>query len=475
MTRDHSKTCWRLIGLALLFIFMLTALLKPGVAVSLPMPENEALIKREMAYHTGVLAYIYGYPMVDMLKQMHNDTHRVSDTQATYAPVNHFYYFRQLATPETTGSLRAPDDNTLYFAGWFDLSKGPVVIHNPDTKGRYFTMAVTNLYAEVMHLGRRTIGTKEQYHALIGPGWKGVLPGKVTPIYVDTDQVRVLGRLLVDGEQDLPVALKLLDDFWANPLSQWRRGKPPAPPAPPGLVAAIDPMDSVEYFGYLNTALRANSPREGEEALMGHFDQIGVGPFSNFNSSKLDPEVRAGLERAIADAQALIQAASQGPLPAVNGWTTSIKTPCQDYNYLQRAADIKGGYSNLPEESIYSTSLFDNQQAMLHGDKRYQLSFSRASLPPVNGFWSVSAYRLEDAKLEHNTIERYSIGDHSEDLHYDENGTLTLHLQHAAPAQNSSNWLPTPAGDYYIIMRMYEPKKPLLDGSYQLPPVVLVE
>jgi hypothetical protein len=112
---------------------------------------------------------------------------------------------------------------------------------------------------------------------------------------------------------------------------------------------------------------------------------------------------------------------------------------------------------------------------MLNGDNRYQLSFSRSNLPPVNGFWSVSAYRLEDAKLEHNAIERYSIGDRTKGLQYDENGTLTLYLQHTAPEQDSSNWLPTPAGDFHLIMRMYEPKKPLLDGSYQLPPVLLVE
>ena len=219
--------------------WMLLIIIAPLTGQAQLAAKNTALVKQEMAFHWGVAAYIYGYPMVDMLMQMHNDTHIVSAGQTTYAPINQFYRFRQLVTPDTAGTLRAPNNDTLYFAGWFDLSEQPIVIHNPDTDGRYFTMAVTNLYAEVMHLGRRTIGTEAQYHALIGPHWKGVLPDKVVPVHVDSDRIWILGRLLVDGEQDLAAAVELLDEFWANPLSQWRSGKPPEVAMP----AQTSPVD----------------------------------------------------------------------------------------------------------------------------------------------------------------------------------------------------------------------------------------
>jgi hypothetical protein len=454
--------------------WMLIAALTPITSRAQSPEQNTALIKQEMAFHWGVSAYIYGYPMVDMLKQMHNDTHWVSAAQTTYAPLNQFYRFRQLVTPDTAGTLRAPNNDTLYFAGWFDLSKQPMVIHNPDTEGRYFTMAVTNLYAEVMHLGRRTIGTSEQYHALVGPHWKGTLPDKVVPLHVDSDRVWILGRLLVDGKQDLPAALKLLDKFWANPLSEWRRGKPPAV-AMPAQTKPVDPMNSLEYFAWLNAALKANTQRDSEEALMDQFNQIGVGPFSTFNAETLDPDTRAGLERAIPAAQALIQAASRRSLPAVNGWMTSLKIGRYGYDYLHRAAVAKGGYGNLPEETIYSAALFDDRQTVLTGSKRYQIRFEKHATPPVNGFWSLSVYRQKDAGLEKNAIERYSIGDRTRDLSYDQNGSLNIYLQATEPMQGKSNWLPTPTGDFYIIMRMYEPQKTLLQGEYQLPPVMLVE
>lgn len=120
---------------------------------------NAAMLRERQAFHTGTLAYLYAYPIVDMLKQMHNETHRVSENQQIYAPVNHFYVYDYLITPRTAGNLRSPNNDTLYFGGWFDLGEEPIIIHAPDTKGRYYTLGVTDFYAESHHIGRRTTGT----------------------------------------------------------------------------------------------------------------------------------------------------------------------------------------------------------------------------------------------------------------------------------------------------------------------------
>lgn len=34
-----------------------------------------------------------------------------------------------------------------------------------------------------------------------------------------------------------------------------------------------------------------------------------------------------------------------------------------------------------------------------------------------------------------------------------------------------ANWLPTPAGDFRPLLRMYEPDEAVFDGRYQLPPI----
>jgi hypothetical protein len=37
------------------------------------------------------------------------------------------------------------------------------------------------------------------------------------------------------------------------------------------------------------------------------------------------------------------------------------------------------------------------------------------------------------------------------------------------------NWLPAPAGDFRLILRMYQPRPEALDGTYVLPPIRRVE
>ncbi len=49
---------------------------------------------------------------------------------------------------------------------------------------------------------------------------------------------------------------------------------------------------------------------------------------------------------------------------------------------------------------------------------------------------------------------------------------MTLYLGKDSPGpENESNWLPAPDGPFRPILRMYEPHKPILDGTYQLPPI----
>ena len=105
-----------MIAIALALNFNLAAI------VSSQQKKNDELIAEQMAYHVGTLAVLYGYPIVDMHKQMHNETHRISPQQQVYAPVNRLYRYPDIVGPHNAGNLRAPNNDTLYFSGWFDIS-----------------------------------------------------------------------------------------------------------------------------------------------------------------------------------------------------------------------------------------------------------------------------------------------------------------------------------------------------------------
>jgi len=54
------------------------------------------------------------------------------------------------------------------------------------------------------------------------------------------------------------------------------------------------------------------------------------------------------------------------------------------------------------------------------------VSFAANELPKVRFFWSATMYRLPERLLVANPIDRYSIGDRTEGLHYADDGFLTL-------------------------------------------------
>ena len=71
---------------------------------------------------------------------------------------------------------------------------------------------------------------------------------------------------------------------------------------------------------------------------------------------------------------------------------------------------------------------------------------------------------------------RRRIGDRTPGLRYNPDGSLDIYMQHQSPGSDKeSNWLPAPAGDFRPILRMYQPRPEVLDGTYVLPPIRRVE
>jgi hypothetical protein len=100
------------------------------------------------------------------------------------------------------------------------------------------------------------------------------------------------------------------------------------------------------------------------------------------------------------------------------------------------------------------------------------MSCGWSKLPPVDAFWSLTMYDVPDLYLVANPIDRYSIVDRTQGLHTDADGSVTIDLQADSPGPGKeANWLPTAAGAFRPVMRMYQPKQPVLDGTYVLPAV----
>ena len=93
-----------------------------------------------------------------------------------------------------------------------------------------------------------------------------------------------------------------------------------------------------------------------------------------------------------------------------------------------------------------------------------------ASLPPVKGFWSLTAYTPQRF-LVPNPLNRYAIRG-NDPLTKNANGSLDLYLQAASPGgEKAANWLPVPAAAFRLTLRCYWPESAILDGSWPLPTI----
>jgi hypothetical protein len=114
---------------------------------------------------------------------------------------------------------------------------------------------------------------------------------------------------------------------------------------------------------------------------------------------------------------------------------------------------------------------------VLDSSKTWILRFARGQLPPVNAFWSMTAYAQTPAGqffFFPNAINRYAIGDRTKGLRYGPDGSLEIVISRKNPGgARSANWLPAPPmAPLGLFFRAYLPKPEFMDGRYTLPALV---
>jgi hypothetical protein len=152
------------------------------------------------------------------------------------------------------------------------------------------------------------------------------------------------------------------------------------------------------------------------------------------------------------------------------GWRQppmSIGRYAQDYG-LRAGVAMVGLGANLPEDAVYANAQQDSNGEPLQGGRRYKLHFTAEQLPPVQAFWSLTAYD-NNGFLIANPLNRYALGDR-DTLHFNTDGSLDIVLQNTTPETVSDNWLPIPAsGTFSITARLYWPAAQVLNGSWRMP------
>lgn len=429
-------------------------------------------------------AFVYTCPVFEMLRMRamtaprrnQKGTPAGASREDSRRWVNTFIHSRTLLK---AGESRVvtPNYDTLYTNAWLDLSDGPVLIDVPDTHDRYYVLGFLDAYTNPFcHLGRRTTGTQARRFFVVGPGWQGEAPAGVPLVRCPTPMVWIIGRILVDGPDDVAEVNALQDGFV---ITRADGGEPDGRVIDAWMTEKRFPEDAREYLRIVARGMRENPPPASEAGLMQRFAAIGLGPAAAPGAlEELSTPQATALQAGYEDALAELTRRSRGGEHATGGAAPAWQPP----GYLgenfgadyRRRAFVAIGYIGAlcTDEAYYAMSYNDAQGEPLNGAHRYRLRLAAHELPPVDCFWSVTLYSTRDFMLVANPIERYALGDRSRHLERGADGSLEILIQHETPpAEAQANWLPAPADGFYLCLRAYQPRQPLLDGSYVPPPV----
>jgi hypothetical protein len=397
------------------------------------------------------------------------------------APWNEICSNARIYTPDDK-AIQTPNSDTPYSFIGADLRAEPLVLTMPEIGAeRYWSVQFVDQYTfNFAYVGSRVTGNGGGRFLLAGPGWSGPTPpGVASVIRSETDFAFVVYRTQLFDPADIEHVKAVQAGYTVRTLSSVL-GQP-APSAPPVTFVTPLPADrqrtSLAFFGVLNFVLQFCPAHPSERELRARFAAIGVEAGQPFEPRSLSPEMRSALEAGMADAWKAFKAFKEtevdtGKRPAGVGFGTREHLAGR---WMDRMAGaVLGIYGNSREEAMYPAYFVDADRRPTDGATgRYALRFAPGQLPPVNAFWSLTLYELPASLLSANPLNRYLINSPMlPALKTDADGGITLHVQHVSPGPDrEANWLPAPAGPFFLVLRLYWPKAEALAGRWQAPPL----
>ena len=414
----------------------------------------------------GAQAYLYGYPLVIM---------DLTRSQAALAidPAAPLRRVRQFPDASFKGVVR-PNVDTLYTTAFIDMARGPWVFEMAPNDQRYEVMAFMDAWTNVFAApGTRVNGSAGGTFLIAGPGWQGSVPPGMRLLQSPTRMVWLIGRTQTNGTADYPLVHRLQDGLNLRRLADTGAAQATWQPGPEPALSPVQQMQAMgteAFFTRLAALLPDNPPPAADAAQLARLQGLGITPGQPLRWGLLDTWC-ISLGRWAADFK--VGRELKAPRQLVRGWS---KPPANLGNYgsdhtTRAVVAMVGLGANLPADALYPNAQVDAQGAPLQGSHRYRLHFKAGELPPVNAFWSVTAYGADDGLID-NPLRRHALGDRDA-LAFNADGSLDLWIQADAPAADRmANWLPVKAAAPFILnARLYWPKAAALTGTWGMPAV----
>ena len=418
--------------------------------------------------------------------------------------------------------------DTVYFIGFLDLSKGPMVLETPpNALGTLDDM----WWRWVIDFGApgpdRGMGGK---YLVLPPGYDGPVPeGGFYVARAKTSRVMILGRMFMENNNPAPAvdAIKKFTKIYpydaggvGTSIAGFLDGKArlgPIKPAPEtvfhegsGKVMNTIPPNDFSYYELLNELVQQEAATVLDPELMGPIAAIGI-----VKGKPFAPDAR--MRKILTDAAAVGNAASRSlfiaprapewyyypgsawsnflfisgyqfetPIPMIT--PEGVKPfPATGYRTLDARSAFFYGITGITPAmamrlpgigSQYLLAFQDAGKQFFDGSKTYKVTLPKGI--PEAKFWSLTVYDNQTRSML-DTPQGYpragSQSFPSPAAEADASGTTTVYFGPKQPdGVKRGNWIQTlPDRGWFVILRLYSPLEPFFSKSWRPSEIELVK
>lgn len=423
-------------------------------------------------------AYTYFFPLVFNIQQIKRYA-EIGVEGTGGAGFNAFSHASRLA--DATSDFVSVNNDTIYSLAAINLTGGPLKLTLPESPEKYYVGQIIDAWSNnFAYVGTRGTAGKASEIYLLPPGYDGELPENLQTIEFPTNIGVITTRYAIDGPKDLPNVQKLQAQTTLTSVFPNQSLTPVPEGNGPKELAFFN--EAVAYKNAYPASL------EDQQILESEFKELMLDQYE-----ELTPEVKDALVNANEKGLSFLREFSsknKDKNSYTNGWDMNLQAFDYNNKYFEigalsdsqyviqdrkkaivtRALSAVGAlWGNNAYEAAYFFLWEDSEGNALYGENNYEITFRTP--PPVHAFWSLTMYDLPEFFLVSNDINRYSIGDRTEGLNYNDDGSFTLYISNERPteAYKISNWLPAPEGQFRPIMRFYLPKEEVFQPGFSLP------
>lgn len=445
---------------------------------------QQADLTDRMTYHRAIDAAVWAMPLMNF------KFYRDALADAGVGP-NDVGYFAQLQ--DWRFQTATPNNTTPYIMNYWTIEDGPVVIEIPAS------IEGIGIFGTIMDAWQRPlddVGAKGRdgglgaKYLMVPPNYDGpLLPNALVYEQVTNYGFSVLRPIMAGGatQENLTKATALTKQIKIYPLA-----KADSPPESKyvdlyGKLLEMTPKMDGNIYRHIHEMIEEEVVLDRDLAMMGLLARLGIKRGEPYAP---DERLQAMFDHASSEAlEYMIDQYHRMLNPFVfegKKWSALVPDGSREtewtyefpsyYDYHARGAlyyAIITSVKNYGSATYYLDLAETSDGEWLDGSKVYKLTMPPNV--PVRDFWAISTYDLETASYLRD-IEKSSIDSNMKEVKKNSDGSVTIYFGPEPEKGKESNWLRTdPERRFFLLGRFYGPEPALIDGSFELNDIEVVQ